>query len=274
MRKPNIIIIIIIDSELVFSFEPQRIIPTESIHHRPSIQDAKLLVATRKTQRKIHEYRICFTKLKIQLNVIRYHDANPQTNTRYMHSAFIIYLLIIILRWIYHVNGIWRNFWYTQESSVKQEKRYCARCFVIFSSCAPPQSTTSNWAASSAKSHASPSSQTQTGDTSSTTKRKWDYWDHVFAEMIFFIQVIQVHFNHCHQLSAVHKTRRRHAVPVDSFNEIDTEFGGNSPPEASKATVVIWFPWNYSPPTTPHQAHQGSLRLQPTPKDLSLEQNA
>ena len=185
MRKPNIIIIIIIDSELVFSFEPQRIIPTESIHHRPSIQDAKLLVATRKTQRKIHEYRICFTKLKIQLNVIRYHDANPQANTRYMHSAFIIYLLIIILRWIYHVNGIWRNFWYTQESSVKQEKRYCARCFVIFSSCAPPQSTTSNWAASSAKSHASPSSQTQTGDTSSTTKRKWDYWDHVFAEMIF-----------------------------------------------------------------------------------------
>lgn len=184
MRKPNIIIIII-DSELVFSFEPQRIIPTESIHHRPSIQDAKLLVATRKTQRKIHEYRICFTKLKIQLNVIRYHDANPQTNTRYMHSAFIIYLLIIILRWIYHVNGIWRNFWYTQESSVKQEKRYCARCFVIFSSCAPPQSTTSNWAASSAKSHASPSSQTQTGDTSSTTKRKWDYCDHVFAEMIF-----------------------------------------------------------------------------------------
>lgn len=95
-----------------------------------------------------------------------------------------------------------------------------------------------------------------------------------FCRDDFFIQVIQVHFNHCHQLSAVHKTRRRHAVPVDSFNEIDTEFGGNSPPEASKATVVIWFPWNYSPPTTPHQAHQGSLRLQPTPKDLSLEQNA
>lgn len=98
---------------------------------------------------------------------------------------------------------------YTQESSVKQQTILCKtfRHFFLLCAASVHHLKLSRFLSKvSCKSLVSDTNRWHIFH----DKKEWDYWDHVFAEMSFS-------FKSSKSISIIQKTRRRHAVLVDSF---------------------------------------------------------
>lgn len=197
-------------------------------NHRESYQQSRFITAQPskmpncwwqqgKCNRKYMNIAFAVPNLKSNLSIIRHHDGNPQTNTlctsKYtidayienMHSAFIIYLIVFILGLIYHVNGIWRN---KAQSRIICETtsdtvQDVSSLFPPVRRLSPPPQIEPLPQQSLMQVPCLRHKQV----THRPRQKGMGLLGSCFCWDDFVIQVIQVHFNHYHQLSAVHKTR-------------------------------------------------------------------